>query len=320
MYTARSLFNLHRCVGVGCLKNFSGGLPWSPTVKKLEYPSLLSRSSESPSMGQKFPWSVTSRLMSTNTLQYEHLIVSVKHGVRTISFNRPDKKNAINEKMFDEIVAALQEAANDPETIITATTGVGNVYCAGNDKNNFTDITMTEIRDLLTRHMAAFIDFPKPLVAVVNGAAVGVGSTLLPLYDAVFATEKAVFFTPFSALSLTAEGCSSFTYHRLMGRGKAAGMLLFNEKVTATEACKCGLVTEVFPDATFQDEVWARLDAMARLPIKSLMYSKALIRDLYKDVLHRVNIEECKRVTECFGRLADPEKKEYQEFIRTNWQ
>ncbi|XP_042858869.1 enoyl-CoA delta isomerase 2-like [Penaeus japonicus] len=255
---------------------------------------------------------------TADSSRYEHLLVTIQQGVRTISFNRPDKKNALNEKMFDEIVDALQEAAADPNTIITATTGVGNVFTAGNDKSNFQTLTMPEMRDLLIRHMGAFIDFPKPLVAAVNGAAVGVGTTLLPLYDAVFATDKAIFFTPFSALGLTAEGCSSYTFPLIMGPGKASEMLLFNKKFSAAEAYNSGLVTEVFPDATFQQEVHKRLQEMAKLPLKSLVYSKALTRDIHKEALHKVNVAECQRVTERLVATNMPQKAGYQEFVMSD--
>lgn len=75
-------------------------------------------------------------------------------------------------------------------------------------------------------------------------------------------------------------------------------MLLFNKKLTAAEAEKCGLVTEVLPDASFQREVWPRLQALAQLPVKSLVYSKALTRDLEKETLHKVNDTECDRLVE----------------------
>ncbi|ROT85851.1 putative enoyl-CoA delta isomerase 2, mitochondrial isoform X1 [Penaeus vannamei] len=250
--------------------------------------------------------------------RYEYLLVTLHEGVRTITFNRPDKKNSLNEKMFDEIVVALQEAADDVSTIITTITGSGNVFTAGNDMSNFRTLTMAQTRDVLIRFMGAFVDFPKPLVAVVNGAAVGAGATLLPLFDAVYATDKAVFFTPFSALGITAEGCSTYTFPKVMGPGQTTEMLLFNKKMSAAEACKVGLVTEVFPEATFQQEVHQRLQAMAKLPPKPLVYSKALIRDIHKEDLHKVNVAECQRVTERFAAVYLPGKEEYQEFVMSD--
>ncbi|XP_042225769.1 enoyl-CoA delta isomerase 3, peroxisomal-like isoform X3 [Homarus americanus] len=263
MSLTRSLLKLQSCVGLHCPRTVLGRLPWNTkSVDQLDPPKTLPAwSSRTMSTDGQSSGNIETASTYTDTSQYEHLTITLQHGVRTITFNRPEKKNALNEKMFAEVATALQEAANDPNTIIAATTGAGNVYTGGNDKSNFHHMPMIEIRDLLTRHMAAFIDFPKPLVAVVNGASVGVGTTLLPLFDAVFATEKAIFLTPFSALGITAEGCSSYTFPLLMGPGKAAELLLFNKKV---------------------------------------------------------NIEECKRVTE---RLTFNMQRgeEHKEFIRTNW-
>ncbi|XP_037800410.1 enoyl-CoA delta isomerase 2-like [Penaeus monodon] len=271
-------------------------------------------------MGQDLTRSMSSAppgVPTADSSRYEHLLVTLHEGVRTITFNRPEKKNALNEKMFDEIVVALQEAADDPNTIITATTGSGNVFTAGNDQSNFRTLTMAQIRDLLIRFIGAFIDFPKPLVALVNGAAVGAGTTLLPLYDLVYAKENAVFFTPFSALGITAEGCSTYTFPKIMGPGQTTEML-FNKRFSAAEAYRLGLVTEVFPEATFQQQVEQRLQAMAKLPLKSLVYSKALTRDIHKEALHKVNVAECQRVTERFVAVYLPGKEEYQEFVMSD--
>ncbi|KAK7084843.1 Enoyl-CoA delta isomerase 2, mitochondrial [Halocaridina rubra] len=253
------------------------------------------------------------RNMSTEG-SYEHLKVSCEDGLRVITFNRPDKKNALNEKMFTEVVDALKVAAEDPNTLITATTGAGNVYCAGNDKTNFRTMPVTQIADVLTKHMAAYIDFPKPLVAVINGHAVGVGTTLLPLFDAVYATESAIFFTPFSSLGIVAEGCSTYTFPMLMGQGKAAELLMFEKRATAAEAYKLGLVTEVFPDSTFQEQVWLKVKAMTKLPTKSLVYSKKLCRDIHREKLHKINEAECKRVTERMIGNHFPDREGYKEF------
>ncbi|MPC50316.1 Enoyl-CoA delta isomerase 2, mitochondrial [Portunus trituberculatus] len=84
----------------------------------------------------------------------------------------------------------------------------------------------------------------------------------------------------------------------MMGPSRASEMLLFNKKLTAHDAKEVGLVTEVFPDGSFQQEVWPKIQAYAKLPIKSLVYSKALTRDVEKDILHQVNDAECDRLVE----------------------
>lgn len=235
---------------------------------------------------------------------YETLLVTTEDDITTIKLNRPAKKNAITTEMYNEIIAALEQAAND-NSVITVFTGAGDFYCSGNDLTNFTKIPEGGVEemakrggDLLRKYVKAYIDFPKPLVAVVNGPAVGVSVTVMGLFDLVYATERATFHTPFSQLGQSAEGCSSYTFPKLMGTAKASEMLLFNKKLTAAQACELGLVTEVFPDSSFQSEVWTRLKAYAKLPPNSLALSKQLIRSVEKQRLHAVNDAEVERLME----------------------
>ncbi|KAJ7338495.1 hypothetical protein JRQ81_012392 [Phrynocephalus forsythii] len=230
---------------------------------------------------------------------YETLQITTKDNITTITLNRPKMKNAINTKMYKELLQALEEAAKD-DSVITVLTGNGDYYCSGNDLNNFADVPQGGIEEkakesgnMLKDFVNHFIDFPKPLIAVVNGPAVGISVTLLGLFDIVYASDRATFHTPFGNLGLSPEGCSSYTFPKIMGLAKASEMLLFNKKLTAAEACSQGLVTEVFPDRTFQKEVWTRLKAYANLPRNSLSTSKQLIRSMEKEKLHEVNAEEC---------------------------
>ncbi|XP_039646737.1 enoyl-CoA delta isomerase 2, mitochondrial isoform X1 [Perca fluviatilis] len=235
---------------------------------------------------------------------YETLLVTTEDDITTIKLNRPAKKNAITTEMYNDIIAALEQAAKD-DSVITVFTGAGDFYCSGNDLSNFTKIPEGGVDemakkggDLLREYVKAYIDFPKPLVAVVNGPAVGISVTVLGLFDLVYATDRATFHTPFSQLGQSAEGCSSYTFPKIMGNAKASEMLLFNKKLTAAQACELGLVTEVFPDSSFQSEVWSRLKAYAKLPPNSLALSKQLIRSMEKDRLHAVNDAEVERLME----------------------
>ncbi|NXB05005.1 ECI2 isomerase, partial [Cnemophilus loriae] len=235
---------------------------------------------------------------------YETLIVTTKNNMTKITFNRPDRKNAINHQMYREIIKALEEAGKNDSTIAVIT-GNGDYYSSGNDLGNFTNVQPGEMEKmakdgavLLKEFVGHFIDFPKPLIAVVNGPAIGICVTVLGLCDLVYASDRATFHTPFSQLGQSAEGCSSYLFPKMMGLAKASEMLLFNKKLTAAEACAQGLVTEVFPDSSFQKEVWARLEAYASLPKNSLAVSKQLLRSMDKEKLHAVNSRECEVLTE----------------------
>ncbi|XP_066480461.1 enoyl-CoA delta isomerase 2-like isoform X2 [Tiliqua scincoides] len=235
---------------------------------------------------------------------YTTIQVTTKDNITKIVLNRPKMKNAITVQMYNEIIKALEEAAKD-DSVITVLTGNGDYYCSGNDLNNFTNLAERGVKEaaangaeLLKDFVKHFIDFPKPLIAVVNGPAVGISVTVLGLFDLVYATDRATFHTPFSNLGQSPEGCSSYTFPKMMGLAKATEMLLFNKKLTAAEACSLGLVTEVFPDNTFQKEVWTRLKAYASLPRNALASSKQLIRNMEKEKLHEVNSQECECLQE----------------------
>lgn len=252
--------------------------------------SRLSASSESPSP--------EAPAADRKQPESDSLVVTSEDGITTIRLNRPAKKNALTTQMYHDIIAALQAASRD-ESAITVLTGSGDYYCSGNDLTNFTNLPADGLEEmarsgaaLLRDFVNCFIDFPKPLVAVVNGPAVGISVTVLGLFDVVYATDRATFHTPFSHLGLSPEGCSSYTFPKIMGSSKAAEMLLFGKKLTAQEACAQGLVTEVFPDSTFQKEVWARLKAYSKLPPNAMRISKQIIRNREKEKLHTVNAEE----------------------------
>ncbi|KAA0191426.1 enoyl-CoA delta isomerase 2, mitochondrial-like isoform X2 [Hyalella azteca] len=233
------------------------------------------------------------------------ILVTVEDGLRIIKLNRPKKKNALNPEMYFRWTELMHEAAKDDKTVLTAITGAGDFFCSGNDLGNFMNIPpggeaelANRTKEFLYQFIDAFIEFPKPLIGVVNGPAVGVSVTTLGLYDAVYSSDQAWFQTPFSQLGQTAEGCSSYVFPRLMGPGIASEMLMFNKKLSAHEAQRYRLVTEVFPHDRLQQEVWPRLQALAKLPARCLIYSKELTRAADKEILKKTNRAECERLCE----------------------
>ncbi|XP_068698420.1 enoyl-CoA delta isomerase 2-like [Montipora foliosa] len=231
--------------------------------------------------------------------KYKELVVSVENGVQTIRMNRPSKYNAITLEMYEEFMMALDEAGKNDACVVAMVTGTGDYYCSGNDLSNFARIPpegpqkmAQDARAILKKFVAHFIDFPKPLIAAVNGPAVGISVTVMGLFDLVYASDKATFHTPFMELGQSPEGCSSFLFPRIMGPAKANEMLLAGRKLTALEAHHCGLVTEVVSHNKFSEEIQNRVQALAKLPPKSLRLSKQLIRDSFRDLLHDTNEKE----------------------------
>ncbi|XP_028392030.1 enoyl-CoA delta isomerase 2, mitochondrial-like [Dendronephthya gigantea] len=230
---------------------------------------------------------------------FEHILVTQDGGLTTITLNRPTKYNALNPKMYLEIIQALKQAGED-NSVVTLITGAGQYFCSGNDLTNFLNIPpegpekmAADGRELLREFVKTFIDFPKPIVAAVNGPAVGISVTLLGLLDMVYASDKATFHTPFMTLGQSPEACSSYLFPKIMGQAKAHEVLLAGKKLNAVEACNYGLVTEVIPQAEFEREVNKKMKYMAGLPPQSLALSKQLCRSAEKDKLHDVNNKEC---------------------------
>ncbi|THD25250.1 Enoyl-CoA delta isomerase 2 mitochondrial [Fasciola hepatica] len=201
----------------------------------------------------------------------------------------------------------LVDASNNPEVKLVIITGVGDYFSSGNDLTTFikplqsgTPIAQvaSEGRAILYQFVAAFIDCNKPLVALINGPAIGISVTTLGLYDFVVTADHATFHTPFVNLGQTPEGCSSHTFPQIMGPLRANDMLLFNRKLTAQEALEWGLVNRMFPANEFSSSCDRLLQEMAQLPSETLRFSKEIMRARDRDVLHAVNERECERLAE----------------------
>ena len=235
---------------------------------------------------------------------YRTLSVTVRNGVQIIRMNRPEKRNAINDVMYSEIPQALNAGAADDNVVVTVLTGAGSFFSSGNDLEGYTKWSGGDIEKIaheaaakVQGYVRTFIDYPKILVAVVNGPAIGLAATTLALFDLIYASKSAFFSTPFIELGLTPEGCSSYTYPKVMGTLRAAQMLHFGRKITAAEALEWGLVSEVYSPEE-ESKVWAKIESLAELPSKSLIYSKRLVRSQDRAALHEANRLECEQLIE----------------------
>jgi peroxisomal 3,2-trans-enoyl-CoA isomerase len=233
------------------------------------------------------------------------LLVKTEGRVRTITLNRPDKRNAITFAMYHDICAALDDAAADPAISVTVLTGSGAFFCSGNDLSNFANIPKGGPQELaeqgrvtLQKYVGKFITFPKYLVAALNGPAVGIAVTTLPLFDAVYASHKATLHAPLTALGQSPEGASSFTFPRAIGVARANDLLLLGRKISAQEGKEWGLVNEVFDEGSFQAEVAERVKSAASLPPQALTLSKKIMRDRDIPAMEAANDAECKLIKE----------------------
>ncbi|KAK6736133.1 hypothetical protein RB195_019045 [Necator americanus] len=226
----------------------------------------------------------------------------------TIRLNRPKKFNALTLSMYNGIIAALEASNKDNSTSVTVMTGTGDFFCSGNDLSNFAkaaSASKDEVKAMaeeaalvLKRYIQAYIDHEKPLIGLINGPAVGIAVTVIPLFEYVLATDKCTFHTPFATLGQSPEGASSYTFPFLMGQLKAAEFLVLNKKLTAQQAFDEGLVNEVVPHSEFTKKANEVVKQHSSLPPESLRINKKLLRSHLKDTLTKVNEEECRIICE----------------------
>ncbi|KAL0128061.1 hypothetical protein PUN28_003356 [Cardiocondyla obscurior] len=144
---------------------------------------------------------------------------SLKNGIQKVVLNKPARKNALSPQMYEELTQLLNKSAKDNKVLIFVLTANGDFFSSGNDLSAALEST-TSAQNIIKELIDAIITYPKLLVAVVNGPAIGIATTILGIFDIVYASDKAYFQTPFSSLGLVAEGCSSYTFPRLLGHSK----------------------------------------------------------------------------------------------------
>jgi enoyl-CoA hydratase/carnithine racemase len=206
-------------------------------------------------------------------------IVQVRDGpVLQLGFHRPERRNAITAAMYSTLAEGLRQAAEDPAVKVVVLHGTPQAFTAGNDLGDFLNNPPAGDDSPVMRFLGALVAFPKPLVAAVNGPAVGIGTTMLLHCDLVYAGEEAQFSLPFASLGLCPEGGSSVLLPALAGYARAAEKLLLGEPFDAREAGAIGLVNKVVPAAQVLEFALARAQLLARQPAASLLETKRLLR------------------------------------------
>lgn len=208
------------------------------------------------------------------------VLVHDEDGLRTITLNRPAKRNAITMAMYAELADALAGATENPDIRVVLLTGSGGSFTAGNDLKDMAANPPTGDDAPPLRFLAALHALRPVLVAEVDGPAIGVGTTVLPHCDLAYASARAVFRLPFVDLGLVPEAASTLLLPRLVGARKAAELMLFGEPFAAAEALGMGLLNAVAPDAeALREMVSGRVAALTGKPPAALAATKRLLRD-----------------------------------------
>ncbi|MGH1590743.1 enoyl-CoA hydratase-related protein [Methylobacterium phyllosphaerae] len=218
-------------------------------------------------------------------------IADPEPGIRQVTIDRPERRNALDRATYAGLTAALQAAGRDEAARVVVLTGAGGCFTAGNDLKDFQDVETAGDSPGLT-FLKALRACPKPLVAAVEGHAVGIGTTLLLHCDLAYAGDGARFRLPFTALGLSPEGGSSYLLPLVAGTKRAAELLLLGEPFTAAEAVSAGLVNAAVPAGAALDTAMAKARALAALPRASLAATKGALRRGHEEDVARALAEE----------------------------
>lgn len=235
----------------------------------------------------------------------DHVLVTDDAGVRLITIARPEKKNALTQAMYAALIEALAQGDLDSRVRVFVITAQGALFTSGNDLADFAagGAGAEGSSSPAERFPFALAETKKPIIAAVNGAAVGVGVTMLLQCDLAYAADTATFRTPFVDLALVPEGASSLLMPAALGKARANALLMLGETWTAQDAFAAGLISGVAPAAELSAAVMARARMLAAKAPGAVRATKSLIGADNPAVLDRIRYAN----TVFAERVASPE-------------
>lgn len=242
------------------------------------------------------------------------VLVTLEDGVLVLRFHRPEKKNALNAAMYTVLADALNASGDDPAVRAVLFLGGEKFFSSGNDVQEFLFNPPRDTSHPVIRFLEALATARKPLVAGVNGFAVGIGTTLLLHCDLVYAAENARFHLPFVSLGLCPEAGSSLLLPALAGPARAAEAVLLGKPFDAATALSWGLINAVCPVGQAEAAAREAAAALTRQPPAAIRASRALLRGASPEQVVAAIHREAAVFAE---RLASPEAAEaFQAFLQ----
>src|ERR1700716_268332 len=213
----------------------------------------------------------------------DDIITDHSGSVLRVELNRPTKRNAMTSSMYVKLADVFNDAAKDERTRVVLWHGAGDSFCAGNDVEDFLKNPPVPGESPQARLMNALLDFDKPLVAAVQGNAIGGGTTMLLHCDFVYAAENAKFQMPFINLALVPEFGSSWAVPARIGHIRAAELILLGLPFDAKRAADLGFVTQVVSDQNLLATATETARALAAKPAGALQASKRLMKRPFRE-------------------------------------
>jgi enoyl-CoA hydratase/carnithine racemase len=218
---------------------------------------------------------------------------TVRPGVRVLTIDRTTKRNAFDIPLYEALADGVSTADRDPDVGVTVITGRGGVFTSGNDLADFRDYPDSVAAFALLRTL---VEAEKPIVAAVEGFAVGIGASMLMHCDLAFAGRSTVFSLPFVKLGLSPEGASTLLLPRIAGMKTATELLMLGDKFDAERAEKAGLVSRLVQDGQALSAALEAAASLQALPADSVRITKRLLHRDKSDILQVID-EECELFT-----------------------
>jgi enoyl-CoA hydratase/carnithine racemase len=234
------------------------------------------------------------------------------HGkVRLVTFHRPEKKNAFDMALYDASTTALREALDDEGIHAVVLTGAGDAFSAGQDLQEMATMSagggQIGKRSEFPGFLGVLQAFHKPLLAAVNGVAVGIGMTMLSFCDLVYVGASARAKVPFVPLGVAPEAASSLLFPIRMGWQRAARVLLLGEWIAPEQLVDLGLALEVRPDATLVEDTIALATRVAAGGLASLIATKRLMLAADADAIRDARLREDVAFARLLGMELPPD-------------
>ena len=235
----------------------------------------------------------------------EDVAIKASDSVQTIRMNRPQKKNALTGEMYSALAGALEAGETDAGIRVHLVLGHPGAFCAGNDIKDFVAMAAEGggLGEPIVRFLHALAGTTKPIVAAVDGPAVGIGTTMLFHCDMVYASPESVFHTPFVDLGIVPEAGSSLLGPRLMGPARAFELLCLGTRFDAARARDAGIVNHLVEAEKIETTAMESARAIAAKPPGALGLARRLVRGDPKEIIARID-EEAAIFAE---RLQSPE-------------
>lgn len=221
----------------------------------------------------------------------EFVITQREGAILHLRLNRANKKNALTQDMYQALLDGVNTAEADPSVQAVVFSGAGDAFCAGNDLGDFLRHGELTPQAPVFKLLKRLPELTVPLVASVQGAAIGIGTTLLMHCDMIYAAEDAVFALPFVDLALVPEAGSSLLLPQIAGYPKAAELLLLGESFDASQALAMGLINRVVPLNALQSATAEVADKLASKPPQALRRSKQLLKTPTESTAVRIERE-----------------------------